>query len=108
AAGRSTRARNGIEIAAPEGSAVTAIHPGTVDYGDAFTGFGNLVIIDHGGNDFSLYGYLGSVEVARGDHVNAGSEVGRVGTAPAGPAALYFELRIDGRSVDPVQWLKPR
>jgi murein hydrolase activator len=107
-AGRFIRGRNGIEISVPEGTAATAVHPGTVDYADAFTGFGNLVIVDHGGNDFSLYGYLGSVEVARGDHVDAGTEVGRVGTAPAGPAALYFELRIDGRSVDPVQWLKPR
>jgi murein hydrolase activator len=107
-AGRFIRGRNGIEISAAEGTAVTAVHPGTVDYADAFTGFGNLVIVDHGGNDFSLYGYLGSAEVARGDRVDAGTEVGRVGTAPAGPAALYFELRIDGRSVDPVQWLKPR
>jgi septal ring factor EnvC (AmiA/AmiB activator) len=40
--------------------------------------------------------------------VDAGTELGRVGLAPAGPAALYFELRVDGRSVDPVQWLKPK
>jgi len=107
-AGRFTRARNGIEIMAPEGTPVTAVHPGTVDYADAFSGFGNMVIVDHGNNYFSLYGYLGSIEVARGDHVDAGTQLGRVGTAPAGPAALYFELRIDGRSVDPLQWLKPR
>ena len=108
AAGRVIRDRNGIQIAAPEGSAVASVHPGTVDYADAFTGFGNLVIVDHGGGYFSLYGYLASLGVARGDHVDAGTELGRVGTAPAGPAALYFELRVDGRSVDPVQWLKPR
>jgi len=107
-AGRVSRDRNGIQISAPEGTAVMAVHPGMVDYADAFTGFGNLVIVDHGNNYFSLYGYLGSVEVARGDRVAAGTELGRVGTAPAGPAALYFELRVDGRSVDPVQWLKPR
>ena len=101
-------ARNGIEIGAAEGAPVTAIHPGTVDYADAFSGFGNLVIVDHGGNYFSLYGYLGAVQVMRGQHVDAGTELGRVGTAPAGPAALYFELRVDGRSVDPIQWLKPR
>ncbi len=100
--------RNGIEIGAPEGAAVVAVHPGTVDYADAFSGFGNLVILDHGSNYYSLYGYLGSMTVARGERVDAGMEIGRVGTAPAGPAALYFELRVDGRSVDPVQWLKPR
>jgi len=108
--GRSAGAvvRNGIDIAAPEGTPVFAVHPGNVDYADAFTGFGNLVIVDHGSNYYSLYGYLGAAEVQRGDHVDAGTELGRVGTAPTGPPALYFELRVDGRSVDPVQWLKPR
>ena len=100
--------RNGIEIGAPEGTPVTAVHPGTVDYADQFSGFGNLVIVDHGGNYFSLYGYLSSIQVGSGDRVDAGTELGRVGLAAAGPAALYFELRVDGRSVDPVQWLKPR
>ncbi len=107
-AGRFTRARNGIEIAAPEGAPVVAVHPGAVDYADAFTGFGNLVILDHGGNYYSLYGYMASISVSRGQQVDAGTELGRVGAAPAGPAALYFELRVDGRSVDPIQWLKPR
>ena len=107
-AGRYVRARNGIEITAPEGTPVTAIHPGTVDYADTFSGFGNMVIIDHGGNYFSLYGYLSSISVGSGQHVDAGTELGKVGTAPAGTASLYFELRVDGRSVDPIQWLKPR
>lgn len=106
--GRVTRARNGIEISAPEGTPVTAIHPGTVDFADAFSGFGNLVIVDHGGSYVSLYGYLGSTGVMRGARVDAGTELGRVGNAPAGPAALYFEMRVDGRSVDPLQWLKAR
>lgn len=106
--GSGTAVRNGIEISAAQGTPVVAIHPGTVDYADQFSGFGNLVIVDHGGGYFSLYGYLDSVGVARGDHVDAGNELGRVGTPPAGQPALYFELRVDGRSVDPVQWLKPR
>ena len=101
-------ARNGLEIAAPEGTPVRAVHGGTVSYADAFTGFGNLVILDHGGNNVSLYGYLGSTSAERGTVVETGAELGRVGSAPAGPPALYFEMRIDGRSVDPVQWLKPR
>jgi len=100
--------RSGIEIAAAEGTPVQAVHPGTVSYSDAFSGFGNLVILDHGGNNYSLYGYLGSISAQRGEVVEAGTELGRVGSAPAGPPALYFEVRIDGRSVDPVQWLKAR
>jgi septal ring factor EnvC (AmiA/AmiB activator) len=98
----------GIEIAALEGAPVRALHSGTVSYADAFTGFGNLVIVDHGANTYSLYGYLSSIGVVRGAPVDSTTEVGRVGTAPAGPAALYLEIRVDGRSVDPVQWLKPR
>ena len=101
-------ARNGIEIGAPEGTPVQAVHSGTVSYADAFTGFGNLVIVDHGTNDYSLYGYLGAISVKMGDTIDSGAELGRVGTAPVGPPALYFEIRIDGRSVDPVQWLKAR
>jgi murein hydrolase activator len=100
--------RNGIEISAPEGTAVRALHPGTVSYADAFTGFGNLVVIDHGANAYSLYGYLSSITAAQGAAVDTSTEIGQVGLAPAGPAALYLEIRIDGHSVDPVQWLKPR
>jgi murein hydrolase activator len=100
--------RNGIEIAAADDAPVRAVHGGTVGFADSFTGFGTLVILDHGGSNYSLYGYLSSVSVKQGDKVESGAEVGRVGQAPAGQSALYFEMRIDGKSVDPVQWLKPR
>lgn len=100
--------KNGIEIAAVEDAPVRAVHGGTVGFADTFTGFGNLVIVDHGGANYSLYGYLSSMSVKQGDRVESGAEVGRVGSAPAGSPALYFEMRIDGKSVDPVQWLKPR
>ena len=100
--------RNGIEIAAPEGTPVRAVHAGTVSYADTFTGFGNLVIVDHGAVSYSLYGYLSSMTVGQGDAIDGGAELGRVGTAPAGPPALYFEIRVDGHSVDPVQWLRIR
>jgi len=100
--------RNGIEIAADEDTPVRAIHGGSVGFAGPFTGFGTLVILDHGGNGYSLYGYLASTALEQGQTVETGAEVGRVGLAPAGPPTLYFEMRIDGRSVNPVQWLKPR
>ena len=100
--------RNGIEIAADEDTPVRAIHGGSVGFAGPFTGFGTLVILDHGGNGYSLYGYLASTVLEQGQTVETGAEVGRVGLAPAGPPTLYFEMRIDGRSVNPVQWLKPR
>ena len=101
-----TAVRNGIEIAAAERSPVRAVHGGTVGFAGPFTGFGTLVILEHGGDNYSLYGYLESAGVEQGDLVDNGAELGRVGLAPAGPPALYFEMRIDGRPVDPVQWLE--
>jgi septal ring factor EnvC (AmiA/AmiB activator) len=103
-----TAVRNGIEIAAEEDAPVRAVHGGSVGYAGPFTGFGTLVILDHGSDGYSLYGYLASTPLQQGDTVETGAEVGRVGLAPAGPPTLYFEMRIDGRSVNPVQWLKPR
>ncbi len=100
--------RNGVEIAAAAGTPVQAIHPGMVSYAEPFTGLGNVVVVDHGSNTYSVYGYLESIAVARGVAVDAGTELGRVGSAPAGPPALYFEVRVDGRSLDPIQWLRPR
>ena len=98
--------RNGIEIAAPEGTPVRAVHGGTVAYAAPFAGFGVLAIVDHGGSAFTLYGHLSEVSVAQGTVVQRGAEVGKVGLVPAGDAGLYFELRIDGRPVDPLQWLR--
>ena len=99
--------QNGIEIAAAEGETVRAVHEGRVVFADVFAGFGQLIIVDHGALGFSLYGYLGSVGVEKGGSVRHGQTVGTVGRSPAGSPALYFELRIDGHPVDPVQWLKP-
>ena len=101
-----TIVRNGIEISAAEGGPVKAIHEGHVAFADTFTGFGNLVILDHGGQSYSSYGYLSFLAVQRGTHVDRHEVLGTVGRAPAGQAGLYFELRIDGNPVDPVEWLK--
>ncbi len=101
-------ATRGIDIAAAERSAVQAVHDGTVAFADTFAGLGKLVIVDHGGQAFTLYGNLGEVTVARGMRVEHGQNVGTVGVAPTGAAGLYFELRVDGRPVDPLQWLKKR
>lgn len=97
----------GIELAGAQGAAVQAVHDGTVAYADAFTGYGRLVILDHGNQTFSLYGNLGEIQVEKGAHVARGVPVGTVGLA-GDSAALYFELRVDGRAVDPLQWLAKR
>jgi septal ring factor EnvC (AmiA/AmiB activator) len=102
-------ARNGIEIAAPAGAAVLAVHEGTIAYAAPFTGFGPLVIVDHGARAYTLYGYLGTLGVTKGARVDKGARLGTVGAAPSsGQPALYFEVRVDGKPSDPLQWLRPR
>jgi septal ring factor EnvC (AmiA/AmiB activator) len=84
---------------------VRAVHDGAVAHAAPFEGFGTLVILDHGGGGFSLYGHLADAAVAAGAPVERGAVVGRAGRNPEGVNALYFELRIDGQPVDPLQWL---
>jgi septal ring factor EnvC (AmiA/AmiB activator) len=100
------RTRTGVEISIAEGRPIHAVHDGTVAYADQFTGYGSLVIVDHGDGGYSLYGHLQSLGVKRGDHVDPQSALGTSGRNPSGNPALYFELRIDGKPVDPLQWLK--
>ena len=101
-------AANGIEIAAAEGANAVAVHDGTVAFAGTFTGFGNLVIVDHGAQTFSLYGDLLDIAVKKGARIEHGQPVGTTGPIPSGSDGIYFELRVDGHPVDPVQWLKRR
>ena len=98
--------RDGIEIAVRQGVAVRAVHQGRVAFADRFTGFGNLAIIDHGNEAYSVYGYLSVLAAQRGAFVDRGQILGSVGRSPTGTPALYFELRVDGTTVDPLEWLE--
>jgi septal ring factor EnvC (AmiA/AmiB activator) len=95
---------NGIEIEAPEGEPVSAIHEGTVVFADRFRVYGLMVVLDHGGKHHSLYAHLAELRVRPGQQVASGEEIGTVGTGLEGPG-LYFEVRFQGRSEDPVEWL---
>lgn len=105
---RASVLNNGLQIGAPAGAEVRAIHDGTVSYAAPFSGFGNLVIVDHGALAYSLYGQLADILVEKGQHLPKGAVVGTIGASLDGQAALYFELRIDAQAVDPLQWLKKR
>ena len=98
--------RNGIEIGAASGTPIHAVHGGTVAYAAPFTGYGVMVILDHGQDAFTVYGHLAGTALRPGAVVNRGQLVGTSGATPAGEAAAYFEVRIDGRPVNPVQWLR--
>ena len=62
--------------------------------------------VDHGGGTVSIYGHLGRISVNKGERVKAGTNVGTSGRNTSGNPSLYFELRVDGKPVDPVQWLR--
>ncbi|HUQ87219.1 MAG TPA: peptidoglycan DD-metalloendopeptidase family protein [Vicinamibacterales bacterium] len=100
--------RNGIEVSAAEGTVATAVHEGTVAFAAPFSGFGTMVIVDHGNAAFTLYGHLLDASVKAGTNVSRGTPLGHVGVAPSGGAALYFEVRIDGRPVNPLEWLRSK
>jgi len=101
--------RNGIDIDAVEGSSVHAVYPGHVLYTGWFRGYGNLIIVDHGSEYYTLYAHVADIKVSEGDDVKQGQVIGTVGDTGSlqGPR-LYFEVRYQGRPQDPAQWLRPR
>lgn len=101
--------RNGIDIDAVEGSNVHAVFPGHVLYTGWFRGYGNLIIVDHGSEYYTLYAHVADIKVAEGDDVKQGQVIGTVGDTGSlqGPR-LYFEVRYQGKPQDPAQWLRPR
>jgi murein hydrolase activator len=101
-------APTGVQFAAEEGIPVRAVHDGTVLFAGPFTGYGNLVIVDHGSQTYSMYGQLGAVQVERGAKVDRGHVLGTAGRVLAGIPGMYFEMRVDGKPVDPLEWLRKR
>jgi murein DD-endopeptidase MepM/ murein hydrolase activator NlpD len=92
----------GLDIAAPTGTTVTAAASGTVIMAQWYGGYGNYISIDHGGGYSTGYGHLSAIYVANGQTVQRGQAIGAVGStgASTGPH-LHFEVRINGKAVDP-------
>ena len=99
--------RKGIDIDAPIGEEIRAVEKGTVVYADRFSGYGKMVIVDHGERYYTIYGHLSEIIKKSGDEVRRGEVVGRAGDSDSlAGSKLYFEMRKDGRSLDPVPWFK--
>ena len=97
----------GVTIPAEQGTVVRAIHQGRVVYADWLRGSGLLLIIDHGEGYMSLYAHNESLTRNVGEWVSAGSSVSTVGNSGgAEDPALYFEVRHEGKPVDPAKWCK--
>ena len=98
----SQRFHTGIDIAAQEGSPVLAAAPGVVRRAGRRGGYGNAVEIDNGGGVSTLYGHASAVAVHEGQSVKAGEPVAFVGhTGRATGSHLHFEVRKDGKPIDP-------
>lgn len=96
----------GIFIRAAEGSEVHATGAGEVIFADWMRGFGNLLIVDHGGEYMSIYGNNQSLLKRPGDRVKAGESVATVGNSGGNEhSGLYFEIRHQGRAIDPLAWI---
>jgi len=100
------RMHEGIDIAVPYGTAIHAAASGTVIVCGWLGGYGNLVVIDHGGGISTAYGHQSSIAVACGQQVSQGQTIGYVGSTghSTGPH-VHFEVRVNGGAVDPLGYL---
>jgi septal ring factor EnvC (AmiA/AmiB activator) len=98
---------NGISVSAPAGAPIHAVFDGEVIFADYFKGYGNMIIVDHGGGFFSLYAHASSVAKKVGAKVARNDVLASVGNQDSskGPM-LYFEIRYQGKPVDPAPWFR--
>jgi murein DD-endopeptidase MepM/ murein hydrolase activator NlpD len=103
---RAGRRHDGIDIAAPEGTAVAAAAPGTVIYAGEQSGYGAIVIVRHDGGLVTLYAHNSRLLVEEGAHVRRGEAIARVGQTgrTTGPH-LHFEVRDGTRPRNPLLYL---
>jgi lipoprotein NlpD len=98
--------KRGIELSGTLGQPITAAAGGRVVYaGSGLRGYGNLIIVKHNGRYLTAYGYNREILVKEGDMVNAGQQIATMGTGPSQQPSLHFELRRDGKPVDPLTYL---
>ncbi len=101
--------RNGVDIEPGEGRDVAAVFAGHVVYTGWFKGYGNLIILDHDNEYYTLYAHVADILVKEGDDVKQGQRIGTVGdTGSLEGTRLYFEVRFEGKPQNPEQWLRKR
>jgi murein DD-endopeptidase MepM/ murein hydrolase activator NlpD len=100
------RMHEGIDIAAPSGAPIRAAASGVVIYAGWMGGYGNLVVVDHGGGIATAYAHASAIAVGNGQSVAQGQVVSYVGcTGHCFGAHLHFEVRVNGAPVDPLGYL---
>jgi len=99
--------QSGIEIKADRGEPIRAVFDGQILYASWFKGYGNMIIIDHGENYYTVYAHAEELFASKGDTIDKGDVVATVGDSGSmiGPS-LHFEIRHHGKPVDPLKWIK--
>jgi septal ring factor EnvC (AmiA/AmiB activator) len=99
--------QSGIEIKADRGEPIRAVFDGQILYATWFKGYGNMIIIDHGENYYTVYAHAEELFASKGDTIDKGDVVATVGDSGSmiGPS-LHFEIRHHGKPVDPLEWIK--
>lgn len=101
--------RKGIDIGGHSNQPVNAAANGKVVYaGSGLVGYGRLIIVKHNENLLSAYGHNNKLMVAEGEHVKAGQEIATMGSSGTNRTGLYFEIRKNGKPVNPLQYLPRR
>ena len=100
------RMHEGIDIGAGTGSPISAAAAGTVIVAGWNGGYGNLVVVDHGGGVSTAYGHMSAIGASVGQSVGQGTVIGQVGSTgnSTGPH-LHFEVRINGSATNPLPYL---
>lgn len=99
----------GILLETKPGAPVSAVEDGRVIFSGPFRSYGQVLILDHGSNFFSIYGELGEILKSKGAEVRAGDAIATAGHAsPARGGSLYLELRRGAEALDPMAWLQKR
>lgn len=97
---------SGIDISAPLGQVVHAAGSGEVIYTGSIKGYGQIIIIDHGGRITTLYAHLSKILIDIGDKVKKEQVIGQVGdSGGVSSTRLHFEVRVEGKPTDPMNWL---
>ena len=98
-----------LDIAGTDRAIVKAAAAGHVVYsGSGLIGYGQLIIIKHNNTFLSAYGYNSELLVSQGDKVSKGQQIARMGKGPGKRPTLHFEIRINGKPVDPIRYLPTR
>lgn len=98
---------HGIDIACEEGTYVKAAREGEVLEVGKSEIYGNYIILDHGGNWHTLYAHLSEIAVAKGQHIWGQSFIGKSGnTGKSDGPHLHFEIRVGGKAINPIEWMK--